>query len=116
MTPVTRIGTGPRMSEAVIHNGIVYLSGQVGTPGDDVTAQTKTCLAEVDRILALAGTDKTRILSAQVWLADAGTVAQMNTVWDAWVPPGNAPARATGESKLVAPDYLVEVIVVAALP
>jgi enamine deaminase RidA (YjgF/YER057c/UK114 family) len=116
MTPVTRIGTGPRMSEAVIHNGIVYLAGQVGTPGDDVTAQTKTCLAEVDRILALAGTNKTRILSAQVWLADAGTVAQMNAVWDAWVPPGNAPARATGESKLVAPDYLVEVIVVAALP
>jgi enamine deaminase RidA (YjgF/YER057c/UK114 family) len=116
MTPVTRIGTGPRMSEAVIHNGTVYLAGQVGTPGDDVTAQTRTCLAEVDRILALAGTDKTRILSAQIWLADAGTVAQMNAVWDAWVPQGNAPARATGESKLVGPDYLVEVIVVAALP
>jgi enamine deaminase RidA (YjgF/YER057c/UK114 family) len=116
MTPVTRIGTGPRMSEAVVHNGIVYLSGQVGIPGDDVTAQTRTCLAEVDRLLALAGTDKTRILSAQVWLADAGTVAQMNAVWDAWVPQGNAPPRATGESKLVAPDYLVEVIVVAALP
>ncbi len=116
MTPLTRIGTGPRMSEAVIHNGTVYLAGQVGTPGDDVTAQTRTCLAEVDRILALAGTDKTRILSAQVWLADAGTVAQMNAVWDAWVPQGNAPARATGESRLVAPEYLVEVIVVAALP
>ncbi len=116
MTPLTRIGTGPRMSEAVIHNGTVYLSGQVGTPGDDVTAQTRTCLAEVDRILALAGTDKTRILSAQVWLADAGTVPQMNAIWDAWVPPGNAPPRATGESKLVAPEYLVEVIVVAALP
>jgi enamine deaminase RidA (YjgF/YER057c/UK114 family) len=116
MPTITRIGTGPRMSEAVIHDGIVYLSGQVGTPGDGVTAQTRTCLAEVDRILALAGTDKTRILSAQVWLADAGTVAQMNAVWDAWVPPGHAPARATGESKLVAPEYLVEVIVVAALP
>lgn len=116
MTPITRIGTGPRMSEAAVHNGIVYLSGQVGTPGDDVTAQTRACLAEVDRILALAGTDKTRILSAQVWLADAATVGQMNAVWDAWVPPGDAPPRATGESKLVAPEYLVEVIVVAAMP
>lgn len=116
MSAITRLETGPRMSQAVIHNGIVYLAGQVGRPGDGVHAQTKTCLSEVDRLLALAGTDKSRILSAQVWLADAGTVAEMNRAWDEWVAKGNGPARATGESRLVAPEYLVEVIVTAALP
>ena len=115
-TDISRIETGPRMSQAVIHRGIVYLAGQVGHPGDGVQAQTVTCLAEVDRLLALAGTDKTRILSAQVWLADAGSVAEMNRAWEKWASPGNTPARATGESRLVAPEYLVEVIVVAALP
>jgi enamine deaminase RidA (YjgF/YER057c/UK114 family) len=113
---ITRLETGPRMSQAVIHNGLVYLAGQVGTPGDGVYAQTKTCLAEVDRLLALAGTDKTRILAAQVWLSDAGMVAEMNRAWEDWAAPGHTPARATGESRLVAPEYLVEVIVTAALP
>lgn len=116
MSDITRIETGPRMSQAVIHNRIVYLAGQVGNPGDGVHDQTRTCLAEVDRLLALAGTDKSRILTAQVWLADATTVADMNRAWEAWVPAGNGPARATGESRLVAPEYLVEVIVTAALP
>ena len=115
-TDITRLESGPRMSQAVIHHGLVYLAGQVGNPGDGVGTQTATCLAEVDRLLALAGTDKTRILSAQVWLADASTVAEMNAAWEAWAAPGHTPARATGESRLVAPDYLVEVIVVAALP
>lgn len=113
---ITRIESGNRLSQAVIHNGIVYLAGQVGNPGDGVHAQTVTALAEVDRLLALAGTDKTRILSAQVWLADVSTADEMNRAWEAWVAPGHAPARATGESKLVAPEYLVEVIVTAALP
>ncbi len=115
-TDITRLESGPRMSQAVIHKGIVYLAGQVGNPGDGVHAQTLTCLAEIDRLLALAGTDKTRILSAQVWLADAGTAAEMNAAWQAWAAPGHTPARATGESRLVAPEYLVEVIVMAALP
>lgn len=115
MSDITRIGTGPRMSEAVAYNGIVWLAGQVGTPGESVADQTRTCLAEVDRILAAAGTDKTRILSAQVWLADIATFAEMNAVWDAWVPQGHTPARATGEAKLATPDYKVEVIVTAAL-
>ena len=115
MPAITRIESGSRMSQAVIHNRIVYLAGQVGHPGDGVAAQTRTALAEVDRLLALAGSDKTRILTAQVWLADASTVAEMNAVWDAWVPQGHTPARATGESRLVAPEYLVEVIVTAAL-
>lgn len=114
MSDITRIETGPRMSQAVIHNGIIYLAGQVGHPGDSVADQTRTCLAEVDRLLALAGSDKTRILSAQVWLADVSGVAEMNEVWEEWAAKGHTPARATGESKLVAPGYLVEVIVTAA--
>ena len=112
---IKRIGVGARMSEAVAYNGIVWLAGQVGNPGDGVAEQTRTCLAEVDRILAEAGTDKTRILSAQIWLASMGDFAEMNAVWDAWVPQGNTPARATGEAKLATPDYKVEVIVTAAL-
>ena len=115
MSEINRIGVGARMSEAVAYNGIVWLAGQVGHPGDSVADQTKTCLAEVDRILAEAGTDKTRILSAQIWLADISTFGEMNAVWDAWVPAGNTPARATGEAKLATPDYKVEVIVTAAL-
>ncbi|MDX3929585.1 MAG: RidA family protein [Shinella sp.] len=111
---IKRFETGPRMSQAVVHNGIVYLAGQVGEAGHDVATQTRQALAEVDRLLALAGSDKTRILSAQIWLADIADFSKMNAVWDAWVAPGHAPARATGESKLAAPEYLVEVIVVAA--
>jgi enamine deaminase RidA (YjgF/YER057c/UK114 family) len=112
---ITRIGVGARMSEAVVFGGLCYVAGQVGVPGGDVAQQTRDALAEVDRILALAGTDKTRILSAQIWLADIATFGQMNAVWDTWVPAGHTPARATGESRLAAPEYLVEVIVVAAL-
>ena len=112
---ITRIGTGARMSEGVSYNGILWVAGQVGNLGDTVAEQTRTCLAEVDRILAAAGTDKTRILSAQIWLADMADFAQMNAVWDTWVPQGHTPARATGEAKLAAPGYLVEVIVTAAL-
>ena len=112
---ITRIGTGPRMSEAACYNGIVWVAGQMGRPGDTVAEQTRTCLSEVDRILAAAGTDKTRILSAQIWLADMVNFPEMNAVWDGWVPQGHTPARATGEAKLATPAYLVEVIVVAAL-
>ncbi|SIP99779.1 Enamine deaminase RidA, house cleaning of reactive enamine intermediates, YjgF/YER057c/UK114 family [Paracoccus thiocyanatus] len=114
MSDITRIETGPRMSQAVIHNGTVYLAGQVGTPGDPVAEQTREVLAQIDRLLAECGSDKTRILSAQVWLADMGDFAQMNAVWDGWVAPGHAPARATGESALATPDYKVEIIVTAA--
>ena len=112
---IKRIGTGARMSEAVCYNGIVWVAGQVGKPGDSVADQTRSCLAEVDRILAEAGTDKTRILSAQIWLADMSTFAEMNAVWDTWVAAGHTPARATGEARLATPDYKVEVIVTAAL-
>ena len=112
---IKRIGIGARMSEAVAYNGIAWLAGQVGKPGGNVAQQTADCLAEVDRILAELGTDKTRILSAQIWLADIATFGQMNAVWDTWVAAGHTPARATGEAKLATPDYLVEVIVTAAL-
>lgn len=115
MADIKRIECGTRMSEAVIHNGVVYLAGQVGNPGDSVADQTREVLAQVDRLLAEAGTDKTRILKAQIWLADIADFAEMNAVWDQWVPQGHCPARATGEAKLATPDYKVEVIVTAAL-
>ncbi len=114
MSDIKRIESGPRMSQAVVHNGTIYLAGQVGKPGESVTEQTKEVLAQVDRLLAECGSDKTRILSAQIWLADMADFPQMNAVWDAWVPAGHAPARATGESALATPDYKVEIIVVAA--
>lgn len=112
---ITRHGTGPRMSEAVAFNGILWVAGQLGEPGASVTEQTAQALAAIDAILATAGTDKTRILSAQIWLADIATFAEMNQAWDAWVPNGHTPARATGEARLAGPEYKVEVIVTAAL-
>ena len=114
MSDIKRIETGQRMSQAVIHNGTVYLAGQVGSPGKSVTDQTRAILSQIDTLLKKSGSDKTRVLSAQIWLADMGDFAEMNAVWDGWVAPGNAPARATGESALATPDYKVEIIVVAA--
>ena len=114
MSDIKRIETGPRMSQAVVHNGTVYLAGQVGKPGASVTEQTTEVLAQIDRLLAECGSDKTRILSAQIWLASMGDFAEMNAVWDGWAPKGHTPARATGESALATPDYKVEIIVVAA--
>ena len=111
---IERIGSGPRMSQAVIHGDTVYLAGQVGAPGESVTAQTKAVLASVEALLAQAGSDKSKILSATIWLADMADFAEMNAVWDVWVDGKDAPARATGEAKLATPDSKVEVIVVAA--
>ena len=112
---ITRIQPDSRMSQAVIHGQTLYLAGQVGEPGEDVAAQTRTALAEVEAILAECGSDKSKILSAQIWLADIADFEAMNAVWDAWVAPGHAPARATGESALATPDYKVEIIVTAAV-
>jgi enamine deaminase RidA (YjgF/YER057c/UK114 family) len=114
MSDITRHHVGDRMSQTVIHNGTIYLAGQVGTPGDSVTAQTKSCLEKVDALLDEAGSDRTRILSATIWLADMDDFAEMNAVWDGWVPKGHAPARACGEAKLALPDLSVEVMVIAA--
>ena len=113
MSDIKRIGVGKRMSEAVIANGMIWLAGQVGTPGAPVADQTRAVLAEIDRILAEAGSDKTKIVQAQIWLADMADFPAMNEVWDAWVPQGHTPARATGESALATPDYKVEIIVTA---
>ncbi|MFC7064317.1 RidA family protein [Brucella rhizosphaerae] len=112
---IRRIEVGPRMSQAVVHGNTVYLAGQVGTPGASVTDQTKAVLAEVDRLLAAAGSDKSKILQAIIWLADMKDFAEMNAVWDGWVDTANTPARATGEAALATPDYKVEIIITAAI-
>ncbi|WP_102108428.1 RidA family protein [Oceaniglobus roseus] len=114
MAEITRAHTGPRMSQIVTHGDTVYLAGQVGKPGTSVAEQTRDCLAQVDSLLAEAGSDKTKILQCVIWLADMADFAAMNEVWDAWVPQGHTPARACGEAKLAAPEYLVEFIVTAA--
>ncbi|MEO9337313.1 RidA family protein [Mesorhizobium sp. SB112] len=112
---IRRIEAGPRMSQAVIHGNTVYLAGQVGEPGTSVTDQTKAVLASVDALLKEAGSDKSKILQAIIWLADMKDFAEMNAVWDAWTDGTNTPARATGEAKLATPDYKVEIIVTAAI-
>lgn len=112
---IRRIKPGTRMSQAVVHGGTVYLAGQVGAPGEPVVVQTEAVLGQIDLLLAEAGSDKSRILSATIWLADITDFAEMNSVWDAWIDPANPPARATGESRLAAPAYKVEIMVVAAL-
>lgn len=111
---IVRLHPDDRMSQAVIHGDTIWLAGQVGEPGEDVVAQTRTALTEIDSLLAEAGSDKSKILSATVWLADIADFEAMNSVWDAWVDKDNPPARATGESRLAAPEYRVEIIVVAA--
>ncbi|HWG71647.1 MAG TPA: RidA family protein [Steroidobacteraceae bacterium] len=113
---IKRIQSGPRMSQAVIHNKTVYLAGQVGT-GGSVKAQTSEILASIDALLAEAGTDKGRLLSATIWLTDMATFAEMNAVWQAWVVPGQTPARATVLSpQLASLEYKIEIAVVAAQP
>ena len=111
---IRRIDVGPRMSDIVIHNNTVYLAGQVGE-GATVAEQTRDILARVDAALAKAGTDKSKLLQVIIWLDDMANFAEMNAAWDAWVDPANTPARATGEAKLAAPKYKVEIIVTAAL-
>lgn len=113
MSKIKRFESGPRMSKAVRYGDTIYLAGQVGT-GATMTEQATSALAEVERVLELAGGSKSTILSVTVWLADMKDFAEMNAVYDAWVDPENKPARAAGEAKLATPDYLVEFIVVAA--
>jgi enamine deaminase RidA (YjgF/YER057c/UK114 family) len=111
---IRRLQVGPRMSQVVVHNGLAYLAGQVApNPVPSVEDQTRQILERIDALLAEAGTDKSKILSTNIWLADIGKFAEMNSVWDAWVSPGNTPARATVEAKLATPAHLVEIMVVA---
>jgi enamine deaminase RidA (YjgF/YER057c/UK114 family) len=109
---IERMETATRMSKIVKHNGVVYLCGQVGS-GDTVTEQTKDCLSRVDALLGKAGSSKENILQAIIWVADMDDFAEMNAVWDAWVPEGHAPVRACGEAKLARKELKVEIIITA---
>jgi enamine deaminase RidA (YjgF/YER057c/UK114 family) len=117
--PIERLHKGPRMSQVVIHNKTVYLAGQVaaGAQGKNVAEQTQEILSTIDTLLVEAKTDKTRILSATIWLTDMAAFSEMNQVWDRWVAPGAAPARATVVStRLASPEYKIEIAVIAAQP
>jgi enamine deaminase RidA (YjgF/YER057c/UK114 family) len=111
---IERIDPGPRMSRAVVHDGTIYTAGQVDKSSADVAGQTRTILARIETILAQAGSYKSKVLSANIWLADIDSFDQMNAVWDAWIAPGDPPARATVEARLAGPEYLVEIAVIAA--
>ena len=113
---IQRHDTGPRMSKAVVHGDTVYLAGIVAntTAGESVTKQTQEILAIIDGHLKKAGTDKSKLLTTTIYITDMAKFAEMNAVWDAWVSPGNTPARATVEAGLASPDYVVEIMVVAA--
>ncbi len=111
-----RFDVGARMSEMAVHNGVVYLAGQVAEDASaDVGGQTRQVLAAVDRLLARGGSDKSRILRAQIFLADMADFPAMNAVWDAWVVPGHTPPRATVQALLARPEWKVEMVVTAAL-
>ncbi|WP_289295559.1 RidA family protein [uncultured Reyranella sp.] len=116
MSTITRIDVGPRMSEAVSLGNRIYCSGMI--PEDtslDITGQVRQALAEIDSLLAKGGSDKSKILTATIWLSDISDFAAMNKVWDAWVVPGHTPARATVQARLNDPDMKVEIMVVAAI-
>lgn len=117
MSEIQRIDPGARMSEAVVYNGIVYSAGVIAdtTAGKPAFEQTEDVLKQIDELLARAGSDKTRILKANIWLVDMAEFAEMNRAWDAWVVAGQAPARATVESRLLSSDYRVEMMIEAAL-
>ena len=112
---IERLDKGPRMSQAVVHGDRVFLAGQVADDTDqDVAGQTRQVLARIDALLARAGTSKEKLLTATIWLSDIGTFNEMNGVWDAWVDTENPPCRACVESKLAAPRFTVEIMVIAA--
>jgi enamine deaminase RidA (YjgF/YER057c/UK114 family) len=113
---IQRFETGPRMSQVVVHGNTVYLAGIVAnkTAGESVTKQTQEILSTIDGYLAAAGTDKSKLLSTTIYITDMKNFAEMNAVWDAWVSPGNTPARATVEVQLAAPKFHVEIMVTAA--
>lgn len=115
MAEIQRFHVGPRLSETAVHNGTVYLAGQV--PDDitqDIQGQTAQVLAMIDRLLAEAGSDKTCILMTQIFLTDIAEIGVMNEVWDAWVPAGHTPPRATVQAALANQGYKIEVVVTAA--
>ena len=116
MMTIQRFDVGQRMSEMAVHNGVAYLAGQVASDASlDITGQTADVLAQIDALLARAGSDKTKILRAQIYIADVTEFAGMNAAWDAWVPAGHTPPRATVEAKLAKPEWKVEIVVTAAV-
>jgi len=116
MSEIQRFDVGTRLSEMAVHNGTVYLAGQVAADAaKDITRQTEQVLGAIDALLARAGTDKSKILMAQIFLADLADFPAMNEVWDAWVAPRNAPPRATVQARLAKPEWKVEIVVTAAL-
>lgn len=114
MTAIERHHTNQRMSQIVVHGDTIYLAGQVGTAHQPVADQTREILANIERLLGEVGSDKTKILRADIWLDDMRDFAEMNAAWDAWVPAGHTPARACGSAHLAAPGYKVEILIVAA--
>ena len=113
---IQRFDVGPRMSEMAVHNGVAYLAGQIAEDAkQDIAGQTRQVLAAVDKLLARAGSDKSKILRAQIFLADLADFAAMNAVWEAWVVPGQTPPRATVQAALAQPSWKIEVVVTAAL-
>lgn len=114
---ITRIEPGARLSSAVIHGDKVYLAGYVAdsAAGGTVAEQTRDILAQIEETLIQAGSDKTKLIKVNIWLADISTIGEMNSVWDRWVVAGQTPARATVEAKLADPDWAVEIMVEAAI-
>lgn len=116
MSTINRIDPGPRLAEAVVYGNRIYLSGMIPEDSSlDIAGQVKQALGEIDALLARAKTDKTKILTAVIWLADISDFAAMNAVWDAWVVPGQTPARATVQARMNDPALKVEIMVVAAI-
>lgn len=113
---IERFDTGPRMSEMTVHNGVAYLAGQVADDGtQDISGQTRQVLDAIDALLARAGSDKSKILRAQIFLVDLADFAAMNAVWERWVVPGHTPARATVQAALARPEWKIEIVVTAAV-
>lgn len=113
---IQRFDVGARLSEMAVHQGVAYLAGQVAADGSqDISGQTTQVLAQVDALLARAGTDKSRILMCQIFIADLADFPAMNAVWERWVAPGNAPPRATVQARLARPEWRVEMVVTAAV-
>ena len=115
MTQITRFDFDTRIHHGVVHNGTVYLTGQVAEPGQSAADQMREVLAKIDDLLAKAGTDKSRILHVQMWLDDVRDFDEVNAVWDAWMPIDHAPARSSGQGRMAKPGMLVELIVTAAV-
>ena len=116
MTEIKRFDVGPRMSEMAVHNGTVYLAGQVAEDAaQDIGGQTRQVLAAIDARLARAGSDKSKIRRAQIFIADLADFAAMNVAWEAWVVPGHTPPRATVQAALAKPQWKIEIVVTAAV-